>query len=114
MAQKYSSSPIEEISALYTITQPEEVTDFLENNPFLIPLVSSTYQNIRKYFSSYSKVTLDVETDAEDGTKSLAAHVVTSLPLEEAHKQLKQFDWHWWLNVLKQAQSKFYVDMELE
>jgi hypothetical protein len=113
MAQRYSFSPIEEVLALYTPIHAEEVQEFLESNSFLVPLVSATYQNIRKHFS-FSKVTLDVETDDEDGTESLAAHVVTSLPLEEAYKQLKQFDWQWWLNVLDQARSKFYVDLELE
>ena len=65
MAQKYSSSPIEDVLALYTTIHPEEVKDFLETNSFLIPLVSATYQNIRTYFS-YSKVTLSVETDDEE------------------------------------------------
>ena len=110
MAQRHSFSPIDEIFALYTIAQPEEVQEFLEENSFLIPLVSATYENIRKYFS-YSDVTLDLETDPEDGTESLAAHVVTDLPFEEAYKQLKQFDWQWWLNVLDQAKSKFLVDL---
>lgn len=114
MAQSYSFSPIEGVLALYTTPHPKEVQDFLEKNPFLIPLVSATYQNIKKHFSSYSKVTLDLETDVEDATESLAAHVVTSLPVEEAYKQLKQFDWQWWLDVLDQAQSKFYVDLDLE
>ena len=113
MAQRYGFSPIEDVLALYTVSQAKEVKIFLEQNPFLIPLVSATYENIRKYFT-YSDVTLDFEIDPEDGTESLAAHVVTELPLEEAYKQLKQFDWQWWLNVLDQAQSKFYVDMELE
>jgi hypothetical protein len=111
MAQRYGFSPIEDVLALYTVTETEEVQDFLEKNPFLIPLVSATYQNIRKYFS-YSDVTLDLEIDPEDGTACLAAHVVTSLPFEEAYKQLKQFDWQWWLSVLGQARSKFYVDLD--
>ncbi len=113
MAQRYGFSPIEDVLALYTVPQIEEVRDFLEKNLFLIPLVSATYENIRKYFT-YSDVTLDLEIDPEDGTECLAAHVVTSLPVEEAHKQLKQFDWQWWLKVLKQAQSKFYVNLEFE
>src|SRR5215472_12131104 len=113
MAQAYNFSPLEDVLALYTTVRLDEVQDFLAKNPFLIPLLSATYQNIRKYFS-YSRVTLDVETDDEDGTETLAAHVVTSLPLEEAYKQLKQFDWQWWLSVLDQARSKFYVDLELE
>jgi hypothetical protein len=110
MAQRYGFSPIEDVLALYTVPQPEEVQDFLEQNAFLIPLVSATYENIRKYFT-YSDVTLDFEIDPEDGTECLAAHVVTSLSLEESYKQLKQFDWQWWLNVLDQAKSKFYVDL---
>jgi hypothetical protein len=110
MAQKYSFSPIEDVLALYTVPQPEEVQDFLEKNPFLIPLVSATYENIRKYFT-YSDVTLDLEIDPEDRTESLAAHVITSLSVEESYKQLKQFDWQWWLNVLDQARSEFYVNL---
>jgi len=113
MAQRHSLSPIDEIFALYTIAQPEEVQEFLEENSFLMPLVSATYENIRKYMS-YSDVTLDLEIDPEDGTESLVAHVVTSLPVEEAHQQLKQFDCQWWLNVLDQARSKFYVNLEVE
>src|ERR1700730_5023829 len=95
MAQRYSFSPIEDVLALYTVPQPEEVQEFLEKNTFLIPMVSATYENIRNFFS-YSDVTLDLETDPEDGTESLAAHIVTSLPLEESYKQLKRFDWQWW------------------
>lgn len=111
MAQAYSFSPLEDVLALYTVPQIKEAKDFLEKNPFLIPLVSATYENIRKYFS-YSDVTLDFETDPEDGTECLIAHVVTSLPFEEAYKQLKRFDSQWWLNVLDQAKSKFLVDLE--
>ena len=111
MAQAYSFSPLEDVLALYTVPKPEEVQDFLEKNPFLIPLVSATYENIEKYFSSYSQVTLDLEIDPEDGTESLVALVITSLSVEESHKQLKQFDWQWWLKVLDQAQSKFYVNL---
>ena len=111
MAQRYNFSPIEDVLALYSVSKQEEVQDFLEQNSFLVPLVSATYENIGKHFSSYSKVTLDLETDPEDATESLAAHVVTSLPVDEAYKQLKQFDWQWWLNVMDQARSKFYVNL---
>jgi len=113
MAQKYSSSPIGDVLALYTTLHPEEVEEFLEKNSFLVPLVSATYQNIERFFS-YSRVTLDLETDVEDATESLAAHVVTSLSVEDAYKQLKQFDRQWWLKVLQQAKSKFYVNLEFE
>ena len=50
----------------------------------------------------------------EDGTESLAAHVVPNLPFEEAYKQLKQFDWQWWLKVVDQAGLKFYVDLRFK
>ena len=110
MAQRYSSSPIGDVLALYTTLHPEEVEEFLEKNAFLVPLVSAAYENIVKYFS-HSQVTLDLEVDDEDFTESLAVHVITDLPLEEAYKQLKQFDRQWWLNVLDQADSKFYVDL---
>src|SRR6516162_3045842 len=97
MVQRYNFSPIENGLALYTVPEPEEVQDFLEKNSFLVPLVSATYENIKKFFS-YSDVTLDLEIDPEDGTESLAAHVVTSLSVDESYKQLKEFDWQWWLN----------------
>jgi len=113
MAQRYNFTPIEEVLALYTTRQPGEVQDFLEKHPFLVPLVSDTYENIRKYFS-YSDVTLDLEIDPEDGTESLAAHVVTGLPVEDADAQLKEFDRQWWLNVLEKAKSDFYVNLEFE
>ncbi len=104
----------EQILALYSIKDLKSVESFLEENTFLIPLVFATYLNIVKYFS-YSKVTLDVETDYENTTQqALAAHVVTNLLLEEAFQQLKEFDEQWWLNVSDQAQLKFYLNLEFE
>jgi hypothetical protein len=105
---------LNQIFVLYTIIHEEDVRRFLENNEFLIPLVFSTFLNIKKYFSC-SKVTLDVETDYEyPSHRELAAHVVTSLSLEEALQQLEEFDDHWWLLVAKKVKSKLYVDLRFE
>jgi hypothetical protein len=105
---------MEQVLALYSIKDLQAVEGFLEENTFLIPLLFTTYLNIEKCFS-YSKVTLDVETDYEDAThQELAVYVVSNLPLEEALQQLERFDEQWWLNVLDQAQSKFDVDLRFE
>jgi hypothetical protein len=102
------------IFAFYTVIREKDVRRFLESNEFLIPPVFTTFLTIKKYFS-YSKVTLDVETDYEyPSHQELAAHVVTNIPLEGAFRQLKQFDDHWLEVMPKQAMLKFYVDLRFE
>ncbi len=102
------------IFAFYAVIREKDVRGFLENNEFLIPPVFTTFLSIKKYFS-YSKVTLDVETDYEyPSHQELAAHVLTNIPLEGAFQQLKQFDDYWLEMMQKQAILKFYVDLRFE
>src|SRR5215472_16363143 len=52
------------IEKLYIFRDPPEVTSFLEEYPFLIPLLQEARMHIRRYFPD-SDVILEVVTDPE-------------------------------------------------
>src|SRR5579864_4905737 len=52
------------IENLYIFEDANEVTSFLEENPFLIPLLQEAHTHIKEYFPD-SDVMLEVNTDPE-------------------------------------------------
>jgi hypothetical protein len=94
---------------LYVFKQPDEVSDFLQRHPFLLPLVNQAYDEIHQRFPS-SPVTLEVVVDPEDDEDvQLVATVLTSYSPLEVFTKLQELDAEWWLGVMDQAQGKFHI-----
>jgi len=84
---------IQSLWQLYTFRRPEEVSQFIEVYPFLVPLLVEAHSRIRDYFGARPQVILEVVTDPEvQGLVEMFGYVVTSLAPEEAGKRLQQFD----------------------
>ena len=59
------------IDKLYTLRDANEVTGFLEENPFLIPLLQEAYMHIKEYFPD-SDVVLEVITTQKSWDKRIS------------------------------------------
>src|SRR5215469_13388283 len=85
------------IEKLYIFRDANEVTGFLEENPFLIPLLVEAYAHIKEYFPD-SDVCLEVAHDPElIGQKQLITFIVVGPNVENASQTLDHLDENWWL-----------------
>lgn len=97
----------------YVFKDHREVKEYIEINPFLIPLLFEAYGKIKLYFESYPQVFLEVVTDPEvpDDIK-LVAFIRTCMEPKEALDRLDRLDREWWLQAMERAQGKLCIHLE--
>jgi hypothetical protein len=102
------------IDKLYIFREANEVTSFLEENLFLIPLLQEAYTHIKRHFP-LSDVVLEVVTDPEImGQKDLVVFIVVKQKAEEASQALDRLDEEWWLDTLDRAEDKLHITLEFK
>jgi len=101
------------LERLYIFRETQEVSRFLEDNPFLVLLLLEAYGQIDRYFGPYPRVFLEVVTDPEaPEDRELFALIYTGLTPDEALDRLDHFDRDWWLDASHTAQGKLCIDVE--
>jgi hypothetical protein len=97
----------------YTFRRPEEVMEFLQAHPFLVPLLEEARGQIRQYFGPSPEVVLEVVTDPEaENDRERFALVQTTLAADEALCCLDRLDQEWWLDASDQAHCLLNIDVE--
>lgn len=101
------------VKELYSLRQPETVSDFLTEHPHLVPLLVEAYFQVAKYFQDEPEVVLEVVTDQEaDNYRELFVFIQTTLTPEQAIARLSRFDRDWWLDESHRAQGNLCVHVE--
>lgn len=107
------SPPLDEVvGSLYRFRNHPLVTDFLGENPFLLPVLLEVHPQVQAYFGPDTVVYLEVFTDPEaEHDRRLFALVHADRPIEEALDRLDAFD-QWWVTMLPRAGGKMSIDLE--
>lgn len=96
---------------LFTLQGREEVWDFLDRYPFLVPLILEARAKIleQDYFPT-ATVWLEVSIDPEETSSiQLLLSIVTDLEVEEADTRMQRFIADWWIDAIEQAQGKLCI-----
>jgi len=102
------------LSAKYTFRNLFKVTEFIKNNPFLIPLLLDAEKNIGKYFLN-NELFLEIVHDVEDPDfEELMIFIRTNLPPKEALDKLDRIDEEWWLDASLESKGKLNINIEFE
>lgn len=89
---------IEALEQLYTFRGRTEVLQFLEQYPFLVPVLLEAPEKIRHYFPD-SQLFLEVVPDAEIiGWVLLVLSILINLDPYDAVDRLNQMDMNWWVH----------------
>jgi hypothetical protein len=95
-----------QIEQAYILAERDEVIQWLEQYPFLVPLLLEARDKLRTYFAD-AEVSLAVVVDPEMiGYSQLVAFIIPKAAPDDAVDQLEQFDQAWWLDNGEQAQDK--------
>lgn len=89
---------ITQLEQLYTFRGRTEVLQFLEQYPFLVPVLLEAPEKIRHYFPD-SQLFLEVVPDAEIiDWVLLVLSILMKLDPDEAVDRLNQMDMEWWVH----------------
>src|SRR4051794_21067437 len=88
-----SQADLATLEGFYTLRERDEVIQFLEENPFLVPILLEAQDKITKYFPD-SPVSLEIRYDPEasDGDPHVMAYIATDLGAEATRDTLDRFD----------------------
>lgn len=105
---------IEQIEKLYTLRERSDVLKFLDNHPFLVPILLQAPDKIRDYFPDNSLIldmAIDPESSSPDDDK-LVLLIATDIDADESVDRLWELDNAWWLNAARRSQHKMFIDWE--
>ena len=108
-----SPTDIDSVEKLYTFPGKTEVLQFLEHNPFLVPILLEGYEPTRKYFPD-ARLFLQVVTDPEATSKDddmlwIYIERPKDFDPKKAIDTLEQLDDNWWIDAEKRAQGKLFI-----
>lgn len=106
---------IRSVESLYTVRRPEEVYQFLSDNPRLVDALLEAPQHIRKYFKD-AELVLEMETDpeAERLIQMLFIYIQINIEPEDAIVKLHQLDNSWGMAIAGLANGKLCVHVEYQ
>ena len=100
------------LEKLYIFRDASEVTSFLEENPFLMPLLVESYPYIKKHFPD-AEVFLEVVHDPEIiGYIQLVAFIAVRQTAEGADEALDRLDEEWAPEAMERAGNMFLITLE--
>jgi hypothetical protein len=106
---------IQSLEQLYIFRRPEEVTEFLQTHPFLVPLLEEAYGQVARHFGSSPEIVLEVVPDPEaHGSVEMFGYILTSLMPGEAGERLERFDREWFLSQVQRTKCLLNFDVEFQ
>jgi hypothetical protein len=93
------------LEELYSVSNPQIVEKFTNENPHLYPILIDAYEHIINIFGkALLGIELSHETEIDERNEHndleyLAVAIKTNLPTRESHKLQDRFDDEWWLDV---------------
>lgn len=108
----YADEQVGKLRKLYEFRNGAAVVEFLEENPFLTPLLFSAYDKVRRYFAG-SRLVLKVIADPEaQEERELFVFIQTKLPPKAARPLFAEFEREWWLDAMLDARGEMNISLE--
>lgn len=98
-----------QLQSLYEFRNPVAVRAFVDDHPYLVPVLLEAYTAIQQYLPA-SRMVLDTFIDREEGVQSqLVLTVVMDVPVEEVTTRLVAFDEGWWLEKSRTTHDRLTI-----
>jgi len=108
----YPNRDIAAMARDYTFRRPEDVYDFLKEEPSAIALASEAHGRIREHFPQ-GEIFMEVLRDpGSPNERELLISISTSLPPSDAVRKLDAFDDSWWLGASSTSPADICIKVE--
>ncbi|OCQ97962.1 hypothetical protein BCD67_02200 [Oscillatoriales cyanobacterium USR001] len=109
-----AQAEIEQIEKFYILRKRLDVLQFLDNHPFLVPVLLEAPDNISDYFPGdplFLEVVIDPEsTSPDDDTMFII--IASDVDPDDSIDRLWQLDENWWLKASMPLQNKLEINVE--
>lgn len=105
---------IEQIEKLYILRERSDVLKFLDNHPFLVPVLLQAPEKISDYFPGdpiFLEVVIDPELISPDDD-TMFIIIASNIDPDESLDRLWQLDENWWLKASRLSQNKLEINVE--
>ena len=92
----------------YSITEPNAVFKFIEQNEFLVSPLAEAPEQIKKHFKK-EILRLELLTDPESNQTELMLYIETNLNPEQSIDKLRKLDENWWLSKLYETKNRLCI-----
>ncbi len=109
-----SPGDLERLEQVYSFRDRAATVEFLEANPFLVPLLLEARGKIEEYFPG-APVSLEFGCDPESTEEDcwIMAYIATKLNIDDAFAARERFGDEWWRgDAIDRAQMKLNIDIE--
>lgn len=109
LAEATPDQGLDGILESFELRNAADVKQYLQNYPFLLPLLNEAQAQVARFFSLQTKPILEVSHDPSDGTEQLFLVIPTQLKAEDAYEQMEGLDAEWWLAASERAQFRLNI-----
>ena len=96
----------ETLLAQFELRSGQQVSQYLGQYPFLLPLILEAEARIKSLFNPETKTALEVTADPSDGSTQLYLVIPTKLPAVTAYELFERLEREWWLEASARAQFR--------
>jgi hypothetical protein len=110
----YQTKPLalETLFEEFDLRNEQQVSQYLEKYPFLLPLIHEAQVRIRLLFSPETRAALEVTADPSDGSAQLYLVIPTKLKAEAAYDLFERLEREWWLEASERARFRLNIAPE--
>jgi len=95
------------------LTNPNSIIDFLNKNPFLLPIIFEAINKINFFFKDeLTDIKLERFLNPETNEEKIILTIVLDATPEKAFERFKEFRNAWWLDVVKKINWKLEIDID--
>ena len=96
------------------LTNPNSIIDFLNKNPFLLPIISEAIDKVNFFFKDeLTDIKLEKFLNPETGEEKIILTIVLDATPEKAFERFKEFRDAWLLDVVKKINWKLEIDIDI-
>ena len=95
--------------AQFELRSGQQVSQYLGQYPFLLPLILEAEARLKSLFNPETKTALEVTADPSDGSTQLYLVIPTKLPAVTAYELFERLEREWWLEA--SARARFRLNL---
>ncbi len=99
----------ETLLAQFELRSGQQVSQYLGQYPFLLPLILEAEARLKSLFNPATKTVLEVTADPSDGSTQLYLVIPTKLPAVTAYELFERLEREWWLEASEHARFRLNI-----
>jgi len=107
-----TNKTIEDLRTVYTLDEPDRITDFLRANPDLVPFLQEAPKHIYRIFGKNIRLFLELHSNPEEDWDELFIVIKSPYSPKKARDLMDKLGEEWFLDVLDKVGNRLCITEE--